>query len=128
MTNKQISTWMPVLGASHKFVSLGLIICMVFAFVPDSVAAPATPIVDDSFPVYQMDLHLDPVKHTLEGTLSVDWTNATGSAQEEIYFRLYPNAPYYDEAETLVDDVRIDDEPIESVIADDATVLAVIPL
>src|SRR2546423_1317325 len=46
---------------------------------------------------YDLNLSLDQATNPISGTERVDFINTTGEPQETIYFRLYPNADYYDE-------------------------------
>jgi aminopeptidase N len=103
--------------------------CLLTASAGHSLAqGTASPLVaSDSFSAYTMDLALDEKKRTLAGSFSVEWENSTGEPQEKVYFRTYPNADYYGEAETLVEDVRIDGSAVDSAPHDDATVLEVTP-
>jgi aminopeptidase N len=114
---------------TQAFAAVILCMCLLTASTGHSLAQrTASPIIaSEAFPAYEMDLALDPKKRTLGGFLSVEWENTTGEAQEQIYFRTYPNAEYYAEAETLVEDVEIDGSAAESAFLDDPTVLQVTP-
>jgi hypothetical protein len=113
-----------------RLVVIAMLCLCVIAGAPGQTLAQGTasPIVaSDAFPAYEMDLALDPKKRTLGGSLSVEWENTTGEVQDQVYFRTYPNAEYYAEAETLVEDVEIDEAVVESAFLDDPTVLQVTP-
>lgn len=115
----------------HKAIHIGFVILLLSGLMPDPVSAqtlPSTPVAtDEPFPEYEMDLFFDPSKRSIEGSLSVEWTNTTGGEQSGIYFRLYPNADYYGDGETLVDEVYVDGQPVATEVQDDPTVLQVTP-
>ncbi|MCG6962912.1 MAG: M1 family metallopeptidase [Acidobacteria bacterium] len=56
----------------------------------------ATPAWADTEPVevvnYDIQVRLDPVHHTLQGTESVRWTNTTSAPTDELWWHLYLNA------------------------------------
>lgn len=121
-----------LLCGKHKAISLLWVILLLLSVtsIPVSSQTPdsATPVSSiDSLPTYEMDLLLDAQKRTIGGSFEVTWTNSTGTEQSSIYFRLYPNADYYSEGEMLIEDVRIDDQPVAATIQDDPTVLEVTP-
>ncbi|HEX6288557.1 MAG TPA: M1 family metallopeptidase [Herpetosiphonaceae bacterium] len=57
---------------------------------------------------YRISAVLDPQGHTISGAQAVRLTNTEDTALSEIYFRLYVNAPHYNEGEITVEDVQID--------------------
>jgi hypothetical protein len=56
---------------------------------------------------YAMDLKFDPAASTIGGRERLTWVNAFDKPLNDVAFRLYPNAFYYGEGETTVDDVRV---------------------
>jgi hypothetical protein len=114
----------------HRLAILVLIACLLLLNPFTSVAATpvATPVMDSSpFPAYEITASLDTTKRRISGDLSLNWTNTTGNTLDFLYFRLYPNATYYGDAELTIDAIKIDARPVVSALADDRTVLQVTP-
>lgn len=59
------------------------------------------------------------------GTLDLRYVNETGAPLQHLYFRLYPNAPTYNEAAMTVPDVAIAGTPVAATLSVDDTVLTV---
>jgi len=76
-------------------------------------------------PRYRMDLTLDDATSTIGGSLIVDFPNQTGMALESVPFRLYPNAEYYGEGETIIERLSVDGIEIEPRFDSSGTVLFV---
>ena len=57
---------------------------------------------------YRISATLDPQTNTISGAQTARLTNTEDTALNEIYFRLYVNAPHYREGEIRVEDVQID--------------------
>lgn len=57
--------------------------------------------------LYQIDATLDPEAHIITGDQTVRLTNTEDAPLNELYFRLYVNAPHYNEGGITVDDVRV---------------------
>jgi len=64
-------------------------------------------------PRYRMDLTLDDATSTIAGSLIVDFPNQTGMTLEAVPFRLYPNAEYYGEGQTLIERALVDGIEVE---------------
>jgi hypothetical protein len=81
------------------------------AFIPNSRAVLA------QFPnanLYRIGARFDPDQHIIVGLETVQVTNTENTALDELYFRLFANAPEYNEGGIEVSDVRVDDKPAES--------------
>jgi hypothetical protein len=76
-------------------------------------------------PAYSLHVTFDDATRTLDGSLAVDWPNATGEPQAMLFFRLYPNADYYGAGQTTVSAVRVDGGAAMFALRQDATVLQV---
>jgi hypothetical protein len=75
---------------------------------------------------YAVDVIFDPEAGTLSGRMTVAWTNTTGEPQASLPFRLYPNAPYYNEGQIVIDAAQVDgDAVLVEGAADDPTVMRV---
>ncbi|MDQ3410840.1 MAG: M1 family metallopeptidase [Chloroflexota bacterium] len=61
----------------------------------------------------------------VSGTLQLRYVNETATPRDEIYFRLYPNAPAYAEAEMSVSSLSVAGSPVVPVLSVDNTVLQV---
>jgi len=64
-------------------------------------------------PSYRMDLTLDDATSTISGSLVVEFPNQTGMTLQTVPFRLYPNAGYYSEGETIIERVLVGGVEIE---------------
>jgi hypothetical protein len=62
---------------------------------------------------------------TVSGTVQLRYVNNTAGSQSEIYFRLYPNAPSYNEATMSIVDVSVAGTPVVPTLSVDETVLSV---
>jgi len=79
-------------------------------------------------PHYAMDLAIDFEAGVVSGTLHLDYRNATGIPQTELFFRLHPNAtPIYGSASLTVLSATVDGVAVEPRLYVDDTVL-LIPL
>jgi peptidase M1-like protein len=56
---------------------------------------------------YTLDVRLDPAASTIGGRERLTFVNRFDTALDDVEFRLYPNADYYGEGGTTVDDVRV---------------------
>ncbi len=56
---------------------------------------------------YEMDVRFDPVGSTIGGRERLTFVNRFDEPVEDVAFRLYPNAFYYGEGATTIDDVRV---------------------
>ena len=61
----------------------------------------------------------------LTGTLVLRYVNATDAPLQQLYLRLYPNAPAYQEAAMTVADVAVAGTPVDVTLSVDDTVLTV---
>jgi hypothetical protein len=66
----------------------------------------------DALTSYNIDIRFRPENHRITGSMQVRYVNVTGEALDEIAFRLYPNADYYDEAYTAVTDAVVDGKAV----------------
>ena len=56
---------------------------------------------------YDLNARLDPATSTIGGRVTVTFVNRTGERLNETWFRLFPNAAYYNEGGTTVESVRV---------------------
>jgi HAMP domain-containing protein len=75
--------------------------------------------------LYRIGARLDPDRRTIAGEQIVRLTNTEDAPLNEIYFRLYVNAPHYNEGGIVVDDVRVDGQPAATHLEIDDTALKV---
>ncbi len=75
--------------------------------------------------LYQIDAVLDPEQHTISGEQTVRLTNTEGVALDELYFRLYVNAPHYNEAGIAVTAVEVDGVAATAALEADETALRI---
>ncbi|MGC4190076.1 MAG: M1 family aminopeptidase [Thermomicrobiales bacterium] len=107
-------------------------IALRFPTTPRAAAQPtpvATPIAGpspDAATAYTMDVTMHAESNSLAGTESIAWRNGTGHPQETLFLRLYPNAAYYTEAETVLSHVTVGGHPATAILhADDPTVASI---
>ncbi|MBA3943336.1 MAG: hypothetical protein H0X37_02095 [Herpetosiphonaceae bacterium] len=79
---------------------------------------------DDS--LYRIGALLNPADHTITGRETVRMTNTTGTTLNEIYFRLWVNAPFYKEGDIAVADVKVDGQPVKTELSMDNTTLKLV--
>ena len=120
-----------MLDSARRFVLVLVFLCglgdQYSAGASTPIGAPATPsglgtVIDayhDEFaeqlatlPGYELDLILDDQQSTLGGTLIVTYPNVTGETLADLPLRLYPNAEYYLEGETIVSSIEIDGQDV----------------
>ncbi len=78
-----------------------------------------------SMPSYVLDLTLDDAQSTIGGTMLVTFPNEAGVTIDALPFRLYPNASYYGEGETSIQELSIGGAAIAPRFDDSGTVLFV---
>jgi hypothetical protein len=78
-----------------------------------------------SVSVYRIGARLDPANRSIEGRQIVRFTNTEDATLNEIYFRLYPNAPFYGEGDLAVSDVTVDGAKATTTLEVDDTALKV---
>lgn len=61
----------------------------------------------------------------ITGTLDLRYVNNTGAPLQQLYFRLYPNTPTYNEAVMIVSDGAIAGTPVDLSLSVDDTVLTI---
>ncbi len=99
-----------------------LLVCASWIGTPPIAAGAST----TGYSHYDLDVAFDPVARSMQGAMRVEWRNTTGQPQDTLHFRLYPNASYYEEGETVVSSVTVDGEDVDPEISpSDPTVLAV---
>src|SRR3954470_13000022 len=62
----------------------------------------------DELSTYHMEVALDPTASTIGGEMTVNWRNPANQPLSEVWFRLFPNAYYYEEGGLTVQDVTVD--------------------
>lgn len=92
--------------------------------VPVVANTPAAPI-PERHPTYELEVEFDAEASTIGGLLQLDWVNATGTTQQSLPFRLYPNGKHYGDGSIIVNSARVDGMPVTPSIADDPTVMTV---
>ncbi len=75
--------------------------------------------------LYRIGARLDPQRRTIAGRQTVRLTNTEDAPLNEVYFRLYVNAPHYNEGGIVVADVRIDGQPATTRLEDGDTALSI---
>jgi hypothetical protein len=74
---------------------------------------------------YQINARLDPTARTIIGAQIVHVTNTENVPLNEIYFRLYPNAAFYNEGNLAVQDVQVNGAPAQTTLEVNDTALKV---
>jgi hypothetical protein len=83
------------------------------AILPDLRAAVATSTAGE-LSTYEIDVRLDVAASTLVGRERVSYVNTTDTPLDEVYFRLFPNAAYYDEGGVVISKLRVGGRAIAS--------------
>jgi len=79
----------------------------------------------DDLPQYTLDVSVLWDQATVVGRERLLWTNNEAVSLDEIVFRLYPNAPYYEEGNLEVGTVAVNGSPAPFALGQDSTVLTV---
>lgn len=80
----------------------------------------------DDPPAYALDVQVDWEAKTVAGTATLRLTNNEGLPLDALYFRLYPNAPHYQEGQTAIGQITVDGQAVESrITGSDDTVLEI---
>lgn len=74
---------------------------------------------------YELDIRFDPEESTIGGRERLTFVNRFDESVEDVAFRLYPNAFYYGDGETSIDDIRVAGEAATGSLAVGETVLRV---
>ena len=74
---------------------------------------------------YDIDATLDAAAGTIAATARVTFVNDAETPLNEVYFRLYPNAAYYDEGGLTVDSVQVGGVPVVPGLEVEETALSV---
>jgi aminopeptidase N len=92
-----------------------------------SMIPPERPSLDrlDDPPRYTLDAAILWDQATVTGRQQVLLTNNEAESLETVVFRLYPNAPYYEEGNLAVESVEVDGAPAQFGLEQDETVLVV---
>src|SRR5690606_36780289 len=102
-----------------------LVFIVASGLLPFHGAEPGVEGREPRLPHYEIAVTFDPDERTMDGRLSLDWTNHTGGARDALYFRLYPNAGYYPGGGTAVSRVLVDGRIAAHGLHYDETVLQV---
>jgi Peptidase family M1 domain len=94
------------------------------AVLPDERADVAAK-TEGELSTYTLDLSFDPAASTIGGRERITFVNAFDRPLGDVAFRLYPNAFYYDEGGTTVDDVRVGGKAVKASLEVADTVLRV---
>ena len=85
---------------------------------------------DDWLPRYAIDATFEPATETglanITGTVELDYVNWTGTPQDELHLRLYPNNPQYGEGGMTLTGLALDGRPADGALALDDTLLSVV--
>ena len=81
--------------------------------------------VDGESSTYELDVRLDPATSTIGGRERLTFVNRFDEPLSDVAFRLYPNAFYYGEGETSVDDVRVAGKAATAVLASAETAMRI---
>jgi hypothetical protein len=83
----------------------------------------------DRLSSYRIAVSVDEDTGTIGGEMTVDFRNDAGVPLGEIWFRLFPNIPYYDEGGTLIGGVTVDGAPAATTLdLDDSALRVDLPL
>lgn len=77
----------------------------------------------DELTTYDIDIRFRPENNRITGSMQVHFTNFTGQPLDEIAFRLYPNADYYNPAYTSVTDAVVGGETVTPAYQAEKTVM-----
>ena len=91
--------------------------------IPSALASTERAAADLS--AVRMDVALDPDAATIGGEMTVTWRNAAAEPLGEVWFRLFPNADYYDEGNLAIADLTVDGAAVEPDLELDDTALRV---
>lgn len=75
--------------------------------------------------LYGIDATLDPDQHIITGNQTVRLTNTEDTPLNELYFRLYVNAPHYNEGGITVDAVQVNGSAVQTTLEVDDTALKI---
>lgn len=104
------------------------IVCLLLVLLGSSLAARADrlPFLGAEAPQYDIALTIDSAWTSFTGVEEVEFVNTTGTRLEEVFLRLYPNAPsLYGNGTLRVEEVRVGGASAETEILADGTVLGV---
>ncbi len=108
----------------HRIFAIVLAVMLVAPFVPASPTRAQLGIpADITFDRYVVDAAFDPAARTIAGTLRLTWTNQTGQPQSRLPFRLYPNAPAYDQGGIEITSATVAGREVQFALERDETVL-----
>lgn len=95
--------------------------------LPAALAPALRPALDEqrNAPYYEIEAHLDPQQRSIAGTQTVHLLNTEDVALNEVYFRLYANAPHYNEGRIEVAMVAVNGQPATTALEVDDTALKV---
>ena len=74
-------------------------------------------------PIYQIEAQFDPEALTITGFQTIILTNTEEVPLDEIYLRLYANAPHFNEGAITISDVQLDGQVVDSQLELDETAL-----
>ncbi len=80
---------------------------------------------DGTLSSYQIQATIDTEASTIAGHLRVDYLNSADQPLDAIYFRLYPNAPYYGDGDLAIDAVQVGGMAVEPTLEVEETALRV---
>lgn len=93
--------------------------------VASPAASPTASLPAGATAACTLNVRLDTETRILTGTEAIVWRNTTGRTQDTLFLRLYPNAAYYDDAETRLSQIRVDGQAATPTLHADPTVAAI---
>ncbi len=111
---------------SSRFVRSAILLVFLFSIIQPLAARAADPYAGlqpayqdgieerfgDQLASYNITARFRPDDHRITATMSVVFTNFTGETLDEIAFRLFPNADYYDEGYLAITTAKVDGKPV----------------
>src|SRR5215203_5792766 len=111
---------------SSRFVRSSILLVFLFSIIQPIAARAADPYAGlqlayqdgieerfgDELASYAITARFRPDNHRITATMSVVFTNFTGETLDELAFRLYPNADYYDEGYLVIATAKVDGNPV----------------
>lgn len=95
-----------------------------FADVIPAVLAPAEQAAEHLSAI-RMDVAIDPAASAIGGQMTVTWRNPAPEPLGEVWFRLFPNAPYYGEGNLDITEAAVDGQAVVPELALDGSALRV---
>src|SRR6478735_593258 len=122
---------------SSRFVRSAILLVFLFSIIQPLAARATEPYAGlqpayqdgieerfgDQLASYNITARFRPDDHRITATMSVVFTNFTGETLDEIAFRLFPNADYYDEGYLAITTAKVDGKPVTPEYHSEKTVM-----